>query len=347
MKRTRTFLPVILMAGVFAFAMGCGDDDNTNNNTGPICNNDGICDADQGETASSCNDCVVTCTLEGISGDSHDFLVSELFVPDSTTSAKENGVDIDGDGEIDNKLGSIISLIASQGGDFDVNELVNEQITDGSLLLIGRVYVDQWGGDDQVLAQVFQGEVVDASPLFDGNDTVAIADSSPTDIYLCGRMVGDELQAGPDNLRIVIPIPDIITLDITLTKAQMIGDVDADGMYDVMIGGGIAKSEITKLYSDAVDLLNDMITDPESSESTVSTILDIVDDNCETTVDGCDPLPAGCAEDGVITVDELQCNALLDSALKPDVDFGDDDPSNDLISLGLKIVSAVPVTVQE
>lgn len=346
MKRNRMFLPVVLLAGVFAFATGCSDDDSgTNNNNAPPCNNDGTCDAN--ETCTSCSDCCVSCTLETISGDSHDFLVSELFVPDSSTTAKENGVDIDGDGTIDNKLGSIISLIASQGGDFDVNTLVNEQITDGDLLLIGRVYVDQWGGDDEVLAQVFQGEpVAGATPIeFDGEDTVAIASSSPTDLFLCGRMVGDDLEAGPSNLRIVIPIPDIITLDITLSRAQLIGEVTADGMTDVMIGGGISKSEIENLYSDAVDLVNGMIDD-DPTGSTATTILDLLDDNCEPTIEGCDPKPAGCAEDGQIHLDELKCNALLNSALSPDVDFDDEDPSNDLISLGLRIVSAVPVTVQ-
>ena len=346
MKRNRKLLPVILMAGVFAFAVGCGDDstgDNNNNQIAP-CNNDGVCDPD--EACASCDDCCVTCDLQSISGTAHNYLVEEMFIPDSSTTAKENGVDLDGDGEIDNKLGSIISLIASQGGDFNVNESVNEEIQAGELLLIGRVYVDQFGDDDEVLAQVFQGVVVnDATPVFDGNDTVGIGPDSPTDIFLCGRIVNDELEAGPDDLQIVFPIPEIGNLNITLERAQLIGEVTESGWTDVMIGGGISKEEVTNLYGTLVDFVNDMIAEDPDGD-TAATILDLLDDNCEPTIEGCDPLPAGCAEDGEIHIDELECNALLNSALSPDVDI-DGDGEEDLISLGLRIVNAVPVTVQE
>lgn len=345
MKRTRILLPVLAVAGLFALAMGCSDDDNPgiNNNNVAACNNDNVCDAN--ESPVNCQDCVVNCTLTGISGDAHDFLVSELYIPDSSTTAKENGVDLNGDGVIDNKLGSIISLIASQGGDFDVNTSVNEEIAEGSLLLVGRVYVDQFGNDDEVLAQVLQATVVGgATPIFDGNDEVALDPNTPQDLFLCGRIVNNNLEAGPDSLGIVFPIPEIGTLDITLERAQLIGQTTADGMVDVMLGGGLSKEEIeTNLYPTVLDWINSEIeADPTGSMAT--TVLDLLDNNCEPTLPGCDPAPTGCAEDSVIHVDELKCNALLNSALAPDVDI-DGDGVKDLISLGLKIVEAVPVTV--
>ena len=46
----------------------------------------------------------------------------------------------------------------------------------------------------------------------------------------------------------------------------------------------------------------------------------------------------------VITETELRCNALLNSALAPDVD-SDGDGEFDLLSLGFRIISAVPVTI--
>ncbi|MDY0001646.1 MAG: hypothetical protein RBU30_10155 [Polyangia bacterium] len=348
MKRNRILLPVLAVAGLFALAMGCSDDDSpgNNNNQVQVCNNDGVCDTADGENAVNCAaDCVVTCTLSGISGTAHDFLVSELYIPDSSTTAKENGVDLNGDGVIDNKLGSIISLIASQGGDFDVNESVNAEIQEGSLLLIGRVVVDQFVNDDQVLAQVLQAVVVGgATPIFDGNDEVALNPDAPDDLFLCGRIVNNVLEAGPSNLAIVFPIAEIGTLDITLERAQLIGQVTEAGMVDVMLGGGLSKEEIeTNLYPTVLEYLNGEIeADPTGSMATI--VLDLLDDNCEPTLPGCDPAPAGCAEDQEIHVDELKCNALLNSALAPDVDI-DGDGTKDLISLGLKIVSAVPVTV--
>ena len=51
-----------------------------------------------------------------------------------------------------------------------------------------------------------------------------------------------------------------------------------------------------------------------------------------------------CAADAVLTAEELRCNALFDSAATPLVDVdGDGEP--DLISFGIEVVSAVPVTI--
>lgn len=48
----------------------------------------------------------------------------------------------------------------------------------------------------------------------------------------------------------------------------------------------------------------------------------------------------------VITETEVRCNDLLTSALAPDVD-SDGDGENDLLSMGFRISSAVPVTIVE
>ena len=343
MRRDDAVLPSLAVAGLCALVAGCGGDPAGQNNNTPPCNNDGVCDPD--ERLLWCLDCSGHCSLVTASGSAHDFLVSELYIPDSSATARENGVDLNGDGVIDNKLGSIISLIASQGGDFNVNESVNQEIADGNLLLVSRVVVDQFGNDDEVLAQVLQANVVGgATPIFDGNDEVALDPNTPQDLFLCGRIVNNTLEAGPANLGIVFPIPEIGTLDITLERAQLIGNVTADGMVDMMLGGGLSKEEIeTNLYPTVLEWLNgEIAADPTGSLAT--TVLDLLDNNCEPTIAGCDPAPAGCAEDTVIHVDELKCNALLNSALAPDVDI-DGDGVKDLISLGLKIVEAVPVTV--
>lgn len=349
MKRNRTLFTVLGVVGLFALSGACGDDSGpgtNNNNNGPVCNHDGVCDAN--ETLAGCpDDCGVTCD-SSISGTDHDVIVKELFIPDSTASAKENGIDVDGDGEIDNRLGAIISMIASQGGgSFDVNQSVNDGIASGSLMLIGRAHVDQFGDDDPMFAQVFQGEVVgDATPDFSGlDDQVAIGASSPTDLLMCGRLVSNNMTVGPAELAMVFPIPQIGNLNVTLSSAQMVGTVQESGWTDVMIGGAISKQNIDALFEQLLPWLNDQITtDPQGSIATTALDLLDKDGSCATSVDGCDPLPSGCVEDGVITTDELSCNPLLASALKPDVDL-DGDGVDDAISLGLRVVEATPVTV--
>jgi hypothetical protein len=67
-------------------------------------------------------------------------------------------------------------------------------------------------------------------------------------------------------------------------------------------------------------------------------------------VPGCENVVAGqgdCADSQtppIITATELLCNVLLHSALSPDVDV-DGDGEDDVLSVGLRVVSAVPATI--
>ena len=70
-----------------------------------------------------------------------------------------------------------------------------------------RVIADQLGDDDLVVVRLLRGEIHDATPVFDGTDVVAIAPDTPTDIYLCGRLVNDKLIAGPNNPTIPVSWP--------------------------------------------------------------------------------------------------------------------------------------------
>jgi len=366
MKRNRLLITLSLFTGVFAFALGaCGDDDGGTDTCGngvcdtgetyescpadcdaPVCNNDGICDAADGETPANCDDCVVTgCSLTD--GDANNFLVSEIYIPDSAAAAAENGVDLNGDGEIDNKIGQILALVATQGGDFNVNETVNAEIASGSVLLVGRVVANDISSDDEVAVQILQGMVVnDATPQHQGNDTVGIDPNSPDDIFICGQIDSGDLQAGPAQLNIAFPIPQLGLLELTLERAQIVGQVTAAGWTNVMVGGGITPEEMDQnLFPFAVQFLNaEASSDPSGTIAT--TVVPLFDANCDTNVcPDATPGSGECADDGVLTVTEIKCNSMIHTALGPDVDTdGDGEP--DMLSIGLKVVSALPVTVQ-
>jgi hypothetical protein len=87
--------------------------------------------------------------------------------------------------------------------------------------------------------------------------------------------------------------------------------------------------------------------------TTADTLAELFDGNCCQLDDipGCDAVVAGEGEcenqavPPVITVTELRCNALLHSALSPDID-SDGDGVNDLVSFGARL-RAVPVAIVE
>ncbi len=383
MKRNRKFLFIALFAGVFALGMAacsdddsgatCGDEECNGSETCETCpddcgacdpcNYDTVCDPPT-ENAANCEDCRTTCDLNAMTGSDNDFIVDELFLPTTSQEAGANGVDIDGDGDIDNKLGQIIQLLVQNGLDGDLNESINDEIAEGSLLLASRV--KESGNSDGIVAvQIFQAEIFDSTPVFDGNDSVAIP-AGGVDLYLCGEWDGGpDLETSPAQVTLAFPLPEIGQLEVTLSAAQIrtVTDPDSDfygissatsaGMTDVMIGGGLSEDEIYGqggLIEFLAGFIDDMV---QEGGSTADTIADLFDGNCVVLPDvaGCENVVAGegecddTADPATITVTELKCNALLNSALAPDVD-SDGDGEDDLLSLGLRIASAVPVTLE-
>jgi hypothetical protein len=352
--RSKLFPFAVLSALLGLGLVACGDDDgggNQNTNTNP-CIVDGNCDIQAGENGINCAaDCVTQCTMT-ISGDDYDYIAKKMFIPNSSTSAKSTGVDLDGDGTIDNKIGGLIGALASQT---DVNKAVNDTIAEGSLILLARLRVDAFPTDTVMFAQVFQGAIPTggATPLFQGNDVVDIDEDSPTDLYLCGSMRNGTLIAGPSDLSVTFPLPGVATpLTVTLEQAQMVtsddGEIDEDGFTGLIIGGGLSKHQVdTSIVPAVIDFLNDEIA-ADPTGTVASTVLEMFD-GCPdygTTIAGCEDVAtsADCALDEVITHKELVCHSIVNQVLTPDVD-SDGDGVKDLISLGLMVEEAVPVTI--
>lgn len=322
------------------------------------CNNDGICDP--GESRILCMyDCDGGCGANS-TGPIHDVIVSELFLPTNSTEAAENGVDMDGDGEIDNRLGGRVTLLTANGFDEDINFLINEEIAAGRLLLLGRMQ-ESGNSDGIVTVAFFRGQIHDATPVFEGNDSVAIHPDSDTNLYLCGMWADPDLETSPANMPYTHPYPGLEQLSLTLSAAQIRTVTDPENVYfgtstvteagwsDVMVGGGLSEDEIQhKLIPFLTTYIEDVMT---RDATAAETIADLFDGNCVVSeIPGCESVVQGQGEcdntldPPVITETELRCNALLNSALAPDVD-SDGDGEFDLLSLGFRIISAVPVTI--
>jgi len=324
------------------------------------CDNDGVCDG--GETVESCpNDCVFVCELNQLTGSTRDFIVDSLFLPNTSASAHENGVDLDGDGDIDNKLGQIVQLMASNGVD-DINVAVTAAIASGELIMLGRL-IESGNSDGVVAVQTFEGAIYQSIPSFDGNDLVRIAPAAPTDLYLCGDWTSPDLETTPAPLSLPFPMifsTGLVWMEMTDVQVRTVDNpssayygsssVATSGWTDVMVGGGLTQSQIwSQLIPGMAADINVAIS---QGGSTADTLADLFDGNCVVMSDvpGCETVVAGVgecddsADPPVITVTEVLCNALMNSALSPDVD-SDGDGYDDLLSAGFRIVSAVPVYV--
>lgn len=322
----------------------------------PPCNNDGVCDQLDGETAADCPaDCAITgCTLSSITpqGAATGYLVSELYVPTSSAEALTIGVDLDGDGDIDNKFGSIMSLLGSMGGG-DINADLDADIQSGALVLPAEIFVDAFPTDALVMALMYSGAPLATPPQLDGSDVVSVVAGSATDLYACGDLTASQLHVGPATLLFPLPVLGSPVFYVPLQLARLEGQVTAAGWTDVMIGGGITEVTLQNIILPAIAVqLNDIIAaDPSGADA--ATFMGVFDGSCTTGLPGCANVVAGqgeCAVNDpvtdpypVITLTELRCNALLSSALSLDVD-SDGDGVDDLLSMGARL-QAVPATV--
>lgn len=315
---------------------------------------DGYCDVL--ETIQSCvADCAVQCT-PAISGSDHDFIISEIRVPASAMEADALGVDLDGDGVIDNKLGHALALFAAQGA--DPNENLTASIADGSFTTAGRINVDSFPTDDVMYGQLFPAFMTSpGAPLFDGSDYLTLEawyDSGGS--YLCGTMSANHVNAGPGDLLVELPLfvygaPMLVYLSF----ARMVGNVNAQEWTDVMVGGGLTEEEIQdSLIPGMANGLNAFIwSDCQGGcGSASSTMMGLFDDGCDSTLPGCSAADTGTecqvnqagVDPNPITATEIRCNSLLSGMITPDID-SDLDGIDDLLSVGWK-VQAVPATLQ-
>ncbi len=321
----------------------------------PVCNNDTICDTAVGETHANCPaDCVATvdiCELGAMQAGPapFDYIVNSLYIPTTSAEAGTIGTDLDGDGNIDNKLGSIMALLMSQGTG-DPNPALNLDIDQGDLVIPLRLYVDSWSGDATIMLLAYEGEPTTAPPAFDGNDVVDIATGSPTDIFMCGPYGNGAVDLGPGQLLIPMPLLSQ-TVFVPLQHAEVIGPVTLTQWTDVMVGGGVTETDIDQVIIPALHAYFSDVISADPTGSLATTLMDLFDGNCTDVGGVCTGVVNGTGDcsDNVatdpnpITLMELRCNALLNSALAPDVD-SDNDGTDDLLSVGFRI-QAVSATI--
>src|SRR6059058_5455945 len=63
------------------------------------------------------------------------YVANKVFVPTSSTESREYGLDLNGDGTVDNQLGATLAALKSQGG-FDIQATIDTAVNDGSIILL-------------------------------------------------------------------------------------------------------------------------------------------------------------------------------------------------------------------
>lgn len=313
----------------------------------PPCNHNGLCEPP--EDVDSCpDDCPLVCNPGTMGGVAHDYIIQQVYFPMSTQEAGSNGLDVDGDGSVDNKLGGFYSMLS-----WDPNLEAATALAAGDLVLLSRI-TDDGGATNSVTIQLLRG-ASSTAPAFNGTDVINLAPGFPTEPWLCGGWSPPQMSAAPGELIVHFPvvgldpvswpaIPTVLTRVETVPSLYPGSEITEAGWIDVIVGGAISQTMIQQslLPSWAIGMNQLVASDPSAGQ----TYLDLFDGACNTSQAGCaaadtDP---NCAADGQITALELQCNSLFASMIAPDIDT-DNDGVKDALSFGYRFVAAVPANI--
>ncbi len=337
---------VCVLLGVLS-VWGCSDDD-----TNPgveICDN-GV--DDNGDGLADCKDPQCYQRLKScqtVDAAPPDLTVADLALPDAKVklpsalqavmnrmllpkTAGDIGIDFNGDGKVDNKLGQILAGLATLHGGLDVQKDLDEQMKDGEILLLQEVYANDLTDAPKAALVTHFGKDLDnnASDNFSGSESFGIATVTPGEIRLEGSIKGGKAAFGPGSLVAPIAIGKVFVV-ITLRKARVKGTVSATGIKDGLMAGAVPLTDVTGrmlpgLATQMTQRLNSPLTTPTGLK-----LLKYFDKD----------------KDGTITVKELATDPLIKGLLldQPDVDT-DGDKKKDAISVGIGFTS-VPCKIQK
>lgn len=269
-----------------------------------------------------------------------DLVVSKITLPDTTTAAVV-GVDYNGDGSVDNALGSVLGALSGITGNLSLQNTIDGAVNSGTTLmlmrLLARDYVNEpsaqlwnWTAKEQKCCSTptvpLACKQQALAGCFSGKHSFTPIKASAS--MLGGSIKGGALRFGPGPMRLRFALSGYGVVDLTLKAAYVRGNYDGKGLRDAILAGVLDKSEMSgKLVPAITGMMNAVLKDPMVGKTTKDTILTLFDTNF----------------DQVIAAAEIENNALIKTFLAGDVDVDKDGAPE--ISLGL-LFSAVPAVIK-
>ena len=263
------------------------------------------------------------------------YLVDSLVLPQSNS---EYAIDVDGNGSVDNNLGSIVGALNGSGS-LDWQASVSAAVASGSIVNLVRLQSTDanFANDPAAQAAWCTGLPTPTPPLFDGTDNVAC--DTMSDTFIAALSGGNFVSAAPATT------PNPIALELRLAlgtstftlpvwNARLSFTTDGSGHLQTgQINGSVPHTNFEFEFSQAwASSCNASIQSNPASDNAKACI-NLFDG-------GCTGFPAY-AGDGQIEVCEVQENSLIQALLAPDVQVTDGGNVYDANSLGVRFTAIV------
>lgn len=179
------------------------------------------------------------------SGDYFHYVISDILLP---RGGGEFARDIDGDGTVDDALGSIFSTFSPtfQGA-------LSDAIRSGNLVVLSSIRADSLSDDAEVSWQLYRGAPQPALQL-DGQDAVTVAANSPADWIASGAIQGG-IFAGLPTRSLPLPINlgagpfDLPIYSVTLEGRVRSDECGVDA--PVQVAGAVRKTDFDAVVAPA------------------------------------------------------------------------------------------------
>ncbi|MCP3141581.1 hypothetical protein [Pyxidicoccus xibeiensis] len=192
----------------------------------------------------------------GTGGGAHyTYVASELAVPTNNSQAREYGLDLNGDGSVDNQLGQMFGTLVVQG--FDVQSSVTTGVDRGSTIQLFDFAADNLSNDATASVAMKWGDPATANPAacasgadtqcrrhLQGMGTFTLAPDSPNVAALSGAFSGGIFNGGPGTL------PLAITLGAAPLKATLMGarirarGASESAVETIIVAGAMSEADV-------------------------------------------------------------------------------------------------------
>jgi hypothetical protein len=257
---------------------------------------------------------------------------------------------------VDTKLGGLLGLFPLDVAT-DIAAGYQRKIDRGRVILIARMWIDAWSGDDTAALQILPGltdRTLDATEdNLTGSGSALLAPQADRTAFLCGELGLAGYAAGPGPFVIPVPILGAITfMAVELGQATDATPMAPEALVGFTLGGGLTRATVENQLIPAMQLtINEEILDNPSGQ-TAQFVLATLDTACSASLPGCADVTPGSGDCAAwdhqpttlpLSLTELRCNTFVRDVLAPDID-SDGDQVADLLSIGVRF-DAIHITI--